>query len=115
MTLIGAVSQQVGVALRFQIQDRRVRKCLDGIDLDDVFPHRENFTATQSDQIRPHRRSRCKDAGQRICRISSGMNLENRSHPRVVIIAVEPPEHPNFGVLRRSHQSRLILLVQNDF
>jgi hypothetical protein len=42
------------------------------------------------------------------------MNLENRSHARVVI-AVEPPEHPNFGELRNPHQSRLILLVQNDF
>ena len=114
MTLIRVVSEQVGVALTFQIQDRRVGKGVDGIDLDNVFLHRENPTATQSDQIGPHRRSRRKDAGQRICGIPSRMNLEFRAQARVVI-AVEPPEHPNFGELRHSHQTRLILLVQNDF
>lgn len=45
MTLIRVVSEQVGVALTFQIQDRRVGKGVDGIDLDNVLLYRENSTA----------------------------------------------------------------------
>ena len=45
MTLIRVVSEQVGVALTFQIQDRRVGKGVDGIDLDNVLLYRENPTA----------------------------------------------------------------------
>jgi len=71
-----AIKRALDVRLRFEVQNRRAGKGVYRIDLDDVFLHGKNLAAAQGNQIRPHRRPRREDAGERIGRISPRMNLE---------------------------------------
>jgi hypothetical protein len=114
MIIIPAVSERFGVAAKVSDPTRACRKRRRWNQSRRRFSSpRESY----SDSKRSNSAASALASRKRLLRIRripSGVNLENRSHAQGVV-AIKPPKYPNFGELRHSHQSRLILLVQNDF
>ena len=80
--------------LRFDVQHGRIRKSVDRVYLDNVFPNVNDSTSTQGNEIRADGRSGGKDVTQRIVGIPAPVNLEDRALLGSVV-AVKPVQDPD--------------------